>query len=636
MKKLLCIPFAFVATCVVSMFLMVSCITDDRYSLSKEIDTTIGVGKGFAFPLGSTEKVYLSELIDTENVDILETDQAGNYVLSTGGSFSTTTFQLENPTLQFNVREDEKYFKIEIKDLSKLEGLEILNMKIPYAVHDTVGYKSIFDLYHEGLPKEIKRLKKITFKKPVEMQVAVKISSGDPVAQEMLETAGLLHLQGVGSDYFQVEFPEFVVLGQDADIVDHKLMLRGDAVYDEREQGLIYNKTVMVESIDFSATDKGYIEINDGVLDIKEFIDVYGELVSETVYYSVADLTHLQSVRFLNRYTLGDIEMDEVEGVFEPEETVISESIDLDFGEDLDFLKNAYVDLNDPRIYLTFNNSTGVAYKADACIVGYDADDNEMSNTRMELNLAAEADSVTKVLLDRYGNPVEGWTSYPLPNLNELLKNIPDRIDLNLNAGVDTGEDYDLYSSVKFGDAMIISGDYKVDVPLAFDSLRLEYTLVIDDVFGTANDDSEEFSIVEETEEGDNAITDIVKEIRGLSLSMNILNTLPLGFAPTIKMYDEEGTLLNIANVGIEGRINRGTGIVNGVVGNPVKSPLKFKIASLDEDLENIYRIEINLVGTGKGVLNSNEYIQITDISLNVDDYIVLDLDLNLDLGLDE
>lgn len=635
MRKLLCIPFAFVATCVVSMFLLVSCVTDDRYSLSKEVDTTIGVGKGFAFPLGSTEKVYLSELIDTENVDILETDQAGNYVLSTSGNFSATAFQLENPKLQFNVREDEKYFKIEIKDLSKLPGgPEIMDMKVPYAVHDTVKYQSIFDLYHEGLPKEIKRLKKITFKEPVKMQVAVKISSGDPVAQEMLETAGLLHLKGAGSDYFQVEFPEFVVLGEDADIVDHKLMLRGDAVYDDNEGGLIYNKTVMVDSIDFSATEKGYIEINNGVLDIKEFIDVYGVLESETVYYSVADLTHLQSVRFLNKYTLGEIEMDEVEGVFEPEKTEIVESIDLDFGEDMDFLKNAYIDLNDPRIYLTFNNSTGVAYKADACIVGYDDSNNEMPNTRMELSLAADAKSVTKVLLDRYGTPVEGWTSCPLSNLNELLKEIPDRIDLDFNAGVDTGEDYNLYSTVKLDDAMIISGDYKVDVPLAFDSLRLEYTLVIDDVFGKANESSDEYSMGGETEEDGEGFTDYVKEIRGLSLSLNVLNTLPLGFAPTIKMYDEEGALLNIANVGIEGCINRGTGIVDGVVGNPVKSPLKFKIASLDEDLENIYRIEINLVGTGKGVLNSNEYIQITDISLNVDDYIVLDLDL--DLGLDD
>lgn len=638
MRKLLCIPFAFVATCVVSMFLLVSCVTDDRYSLSKEVDTTIGVGKGFAFPLGSTEKVYLSELIDTENVDILETDQVGNYVLSTGGDFSTTTFQLENTDLHFDIREDEKYFKIEIKDLSKLEGLPLMEQKIPYAVHDTVEYQSIFDLYHEGLPKEIKRLRKIEFKAPVELLVSVKISSGDPNAKEMLKTAGVLHLKGLGeNEYFQVEFPEFVVLGEDADIVDHKLMLHGDAVYDDTEQGLIYSKTVKVECIDFSETATGYIEIKDGVIDIKEFINVVGELVSETVYYSVADLTHLNSVKFVNQYTLGDIQIDMVEGVFEPERTEITESINLDFGEDLDFLKNAYLDLTDPRIYLTLNNNTPVPYDAAGVIAGYDSDNNEIADSRMELNLKADANAQTKVLLDRYATPVEGWTNYQLANLNELLKNIPDRIDFNFNAGVYTGENYDLYSTVKFGEDMVISGEYRVDVPLAFDSLRLEYTYSIDDVFGTANDEPNGYSVENaggETEEDGEGFTDYVKEIRGLSLSLNVLNTLPLGFAPTIKMYDEEGALLNIANVGIEGCINRGTGIVDGVVGNPVKSPLKFKIASLDEDLENIYRIEINLVGTGKGVLNSNEYIQITDISLNVDDYIVLDLDL--DLGLDD
>lgn len=638
MKKLQCIPFAFVASCVVSLFLLVSCVTDDRYDMSKEFDTTIGVGKGLAFPLGSTDKVYLSDLIDTDSIDLLEMDPVGNYVLSTGGDFSTTTFQLENTELHFDIREDEKYFKIEIKDLSKLEGLPLMEQKIPYAVHDTVEYQSIFDLYHEGLPKEIKRLRKIEFKAPVELQVSVKISSADLVAQEMLKTAGFLYLRGNGSEYFEVEFPEFVVLKQDEDIEGHKLKLQGKAVYDENEQGLIYNKTVIVERIDFSETEDGYIEVTDGKLDIKEFINVVGELVSETVYYSVADLTHLNSVKFVNQYTLGDIQIDKVEGVFEPERTEITESINLDFGEDLDFLKNAYLDLTDPRIYLTLNNNTPVPYDAAGVIAGYDSDNNEIADSRMELDLKADANAQTKVLLDRYAIPVEGWTNYQLANLNELLMNIPDRIDFNFNAGVYTGENYDLYSTVKFGEDMVISGEYRVDVPLAFDSLRLEYTYSIDDVFGTANDEPNGYSVEnagEETEEGEGDITEYIKEIRGLSLSLNVLNTLPLGFVPTIKMYDKEGKLLDIDNVGIEGGIARGTGAQNGVVGNPVKSPLKFKIASLDDKLEQIYRIDINLLGTGKGVLNSNEYLQITDISLNVEDYIVLDLDLDLDLELD-
>jgi hypothetical protein len=287
---------------------------------------------------------------------------------------------------------------------------------------------------------------------------------------------------------------------------------------------------------------------------------------------------------------------------------------------------------------LTLNNNTPVPYDAAGVIAGYDSDNNEIADSRMELDLKADANAQTKVLLDRYATPVEGWTNYQLANLNELLKNIPDRIDFNFKAGVYTGENYDLYSTVKFGEDMVISGEYRVDVPLAFDSLRLEYTYSIDDVFGTANDEPNGYSVEnagEETEEGEGDITEYIKEIRGLSLSLNVLNTLPLGFVPTIKMYDKEGKLLDIDNVGIEGGIARGTGAQNGVVGNPVKSPLKFKIASLDDKLEQIYRIDINLLGTGKGVLNSNEYLQITDISLNVEDYIVLDLDLDLDLELD-
>ena len=43
-----------------------------------------------------------------------------------------------------------------------------------------------------------------------------------------------------------------------------------------------------------------------------------------------------------------------------------------------------------------------------------------------------------------------------------------------------------------------------------------------------------------------------------------------------------------------------------------------------------MYRIDVKLVGTGKGVLNKYESIQFTDIALNIEDYIVLDLNENV------
>ena len=65
---------------------------------------------------------------------------------------------------------------------------------------------------------------------------------------------------------------------------------------------------------------------------------------------------------------------------------------------------------------------------------------------------------------------------------------------------------------------------------------------------------------------------------------------------------------------------------MDGVIGEPVASDIKVKISSSNALLNDIYKIDIKLVGTGKGAINANEYIQLTGIALNVDDYIVLDL----------
>ena len=118
----------------------------------------------------------------------------------------------------------------------------------------------------------------------------------------------------------------------------------------------------------------------------------------------------------------------------------------------------------------------------------------------------------------------------------------------------------------------------------------------------------------------------MVKEIRGVSLSFTVLNTIPVGLKPEIFIYDENGNPVD-ATLSIDGEIKRGNEVLmDGVVGEPVASEIKVKISSTNALLKDLYRIDIKLVGTGKGAINANEYIQLTGIALNIDDYVVLDL----------
>lgn len=612
MKKQLNPACTIVVTCVFLLSTLVSCTVDENYDLSKGVDATIGVGKGLSFPIGSSKKIELSEFLNTEDIEFLKTDEAGNYAFSSTGSFSSGNFRLEETELNFDFGEYREEIDMELTPADD-GGSPLFPGKFPYLINRKIEHHVDLNLEQDNLPKEVKRVRKITFAEPVELDVVLDIRGADDNSHGMLEEVGELLFDGI-----RVKFPEYIDLGDDQPVDNGELVLLGSAVYNEDTKTLQYKDTVNVESIDFSKTDKGYFEVVGGAIDLSERVEINGNVRSaDIVYFSLDNMTHINNVIIESNFNLSEIKLASVEGLFEPEIDEISESLDLDFGEDMDFLKNAYIDFTNPYIKLTIDNSTGAKVSADASIVGYDNESGEMDNTRMEFDLSAEANAKTKILITRRDSLVDGWKNKVLPNLNELLKTIPDKINVNIRAGVAS----DVYSVLNFGEDMAFNGEYEVNLPLAFDDMRLEYTYTIEEPFGKNDTENgyEDVSADENT---------IIKEIRGVSLSMNVKNSIPIGFAPSIIMYNKNGELMDLDNIGIEGEIKAGAG--NLVGAEPVTSSLKFKIASYNENLDDVYRIDVKLVGTGRGVLNKYESIQFTDIALNIDDYIVLDLNENV------
>ena len=612
MKKQLNPACTIVVTCVFLLSTLMSCTVDENYDLSKGVDATIGVGKGLSFPIGSSKKIELSEFLNTEDIEFLKTDEAGNYAFSSTGSFSSGNFRLEETELNFDFGEYREVVDMELTPADD-GGSPLFPGKFPYLINRKIEHHVDLNLEQDNLPKEVKRVRKITFAEPVELDVVLDIRGENDNSHGMLEEVGELLFDGI-----RVKFPEYIDLGDDQPVDNGELVLLGSAVYNEDTKTLQYTKTVNVESLDFSKTDKGYYEVVGGAIDLSERVEINGNVRSaDIVYFSLDNVTHINNVIIESNFNLSEIKLASVEGLFEPEIDEISESLDFDFGEDMDFLKNAYIDFTNPYIKLTIDNSTGAKVYADASIVRHDNESEDMDNTRMEFNLSAEANAKTKILITRRDSLVDGWENKVLPNLNELLKTIPDKINVNIKAGVAS----DVYSVLNFGEDMAFNGEYEVNLPLAFDDMRLEYTYTIEEPFGKNDTENgyEDVSADENT---------IIKEIRGVSLSMNVKNSIPIGFAPSIIMYNKNGELMDLENIGIEGEIKAGAG--NLVGAEPVTSSLKFKIASYNENLDDVYRIDVKLVGTGRGVLNKYESIQFTDIALNIDDYIVLDLNENV------
>lgn len=596
-----------------AIFSLAACSVDDKYDMSKDIDMTVGVGSGISLPIGSTEKIMITELIDTADTDVLEIDATGDYAIRKSGTFDAVDFEINDVDIDIDFEAETTHYDFNLDNLSdNIEDLpfwvqeEIKKQRYPYVVKNDVDYTTTFDITQE-VPEEMKKLRSMTFKNDVNLEVDLKIFSADHRSDDLLELTGALHLKADGEKGFVIEVPDYIVFAEEEGVKDGKLVLAGDAVYDKNTSTIEYRKSFKIVGLDFSHLADGALAVNEGKISIHHDFDAWGYVVSDTVFFGYDNITHIQSVDVACEINLGTMSIESVEGIFSPEIDPITEVVDLELGEDLDFLNEAYLDFNNPRIYINnFNNPVAAAILADASFVGLDDNGAVIAGSKVDASIKLAPSKVSNIVIDRYGYAPAGYTNIMVPSLNNLIKRIPETVDVKVDARMDET----LFSSVTLGETLTIAGDYEISVPLAFDSLKLEYVEEVEDVLGEDASD----------------ITDYVTDIKSVTLTFDVYNTIPAEFNPSIVAYDEKGALLGKVKAVVTGVIAKGNGTVAGVVGEPVKSEVKVVLSALDGQLEDLYKLDIKFAGTGSGVFNANEYIQLKDIKITIDENVNVDL----------
>ena len=74
----------------------------------------------------------------------------------------------------------------------------------------------------------------------------------------------------------------------------------------------------------------------------------------------------------------------------------------------------------------------------------------------------------------------------------------------------------------------------------------------------------------------------------------------------------------------IKGKIEKGNGVVNGVLTEPVVSHVEVTLSAAE--LTELDKIDISLVGVGSGVFNEKEYVQLKNIVISIDEPVTVDL----------
>lgn len=596
--------------CASLLFFMTSCV-DDRCDLSNGVDATIAFGKGISVPIGSTAKIMLSEIIDTAKADALEIDtQTGDYSIAIAGTFEPRVFDVGGMDIAISASPERKHYDFELINLSQAQNLpqwvidEMKKRKYPFVVRNEVDYAVNFNVT-PNVPEEIKKIRSLTFEKEVKLAVNLKIYSERHDSDDLLEMVDEIGLKSEGYDGLLLNVPEYMVFADGAVEKSGCLILDGSAKYNVATKSLTYEKVVYVKALDFSCLPGGFLPVKDGVIDLHDDLHAMGYVESDTVLLGYENITHIQSVDVECSLAIDRFVIKEVEGVFDYDMKAIDEVVELSLADELDFLKGAYFDFNDPRVYLTVNNPIDATIFASARFDALDAGGNRLNDTDVAVDVELFGNTENRLFINRSGNSVEGYRTVTVPTLNELLKQLPDKVHIGLDASADTTS----FVKLELDADYTLSGEYKVSLPMDFDEFRISYTASFEDVLGDTDD--------------------YVNGITALKLSFDVLNTIPLELVPEIVAYDIEGRALDMLSVELDGAIKQGNGVANGVVTEPVVSAVTLKLSASRDELDSLDRIDIRMTGSGSGVFNANEYLQLKNIVLTIDEAIVIDLDNN-------
>lgn len=591
----------------------VSCIDSD-YDLNKKIDMTVSInGEGLTIPIGYTDSVKLSSIIDTATSEALILDDNQIYQIEKKDDIETVNIEVTKPT----IRDITPVFKGVSVQFESSETVKE-NTLVAY-VEDASDFE-----INEEIDEAIKTLKVIQWEEPVHMTYTMTFGN----------FPGTYIRKGISLDNLQVKFPEFIQFAPEEGVVDGVLTL--DGVYDPNTNKP-YVRTLKVIGMDFTKIP----EYENGVPTNNQtlFIDRSQAPVTVTGFIATtpAELINpdqLHPFTIMPSVTLDNMEVSRMTGRFDPEIDNVNETASLNLGEDLDFLKDetTHLDLANPVFRITMTNTVDAPVDMDLTMTGEDAQGTPISGSEVHVDLSGErclapalnGNPVTTVFyVSRKGAvlpPNQADTVYRNiieKDLNRLTQRLPDNIHIDMAARVNQNEDH----HINLDKNLDITGHYNVSVPLIFEALDIVYS----DTIKNLQDD----------------LSDFLNKTKQMELIVkgNLYNGIPLPMFLQAKAMDPSGKELPTDKVSVEVYVN---GKKDGLIaagkenGETVNTEIEIHIEAIGDDLRQLDMIEWCVqateesgsddTGTEGIVLKSDQYLQFKDLKATVKQ---ITLDLN-------
>lgn len=487
---------------------MVACV-DDNYDLNKDISMEVGIGgKYFAIPLGTTDSIRVDSLLELDDESVFMFMEDGTAVISKLDSVKVRVPEIQQVTLQSWASEIEPI----VNEIEVPEEAQGAVGEVALPEKDVNSSTSIeFD---EEVPEELLDLNTVKFDGTPKLVIDIQFEAPEEVAKLEL------------MDYV-IHFPEFIVF-DDNRIENHCLVIDGEMDVDAG-----YRVELDIAEFNFEEEENPIQEVgSEKRLHIDGAVTLDGQL--RVTVRGDGTLPGTVTVGIMPQVSIDEMKLGEITGKVNVDIEEVNEEVDL--GDIPDFLKDKDVvlDIEHPVIMLEVGNTTGVPVLADLTLTPL-ADGSPIENGIIELR-REERDIVVKAA-DEMGEYT--WSNFfisnseagmelgfefvDVPNLPNLIRQIPDVIQINMTAEADPEAEHRF--DLSHGDYEM-NVRYNVHVPLTFGpDLQVIYRDTIDDF----NSD----------------IKDYVKYVTEVVMEMEVENTIPLGMMCRAVALDVDGRALS-------------------------------------------------------------------------------------------
>lgn len=574
-------PLMAAALLLTSLGITTSCI-DSSYDQNKDIDMTISAGgEHLAIPVGYTEKITLDKIIELDEGDDLQIVDGEYHLLKKDNIDETNT---------------------SVGTVTVAESENIIDaIPLTYSV-STPGATIV-------IPKEQSEGKINAEARGVDKAV-IEIGS---LAADMpttltlkFELGGGISIERVDIKTMTITFPDFIQFENENGLNGQTLTMTDVQI---KPSG--FTKELKINKYVFGNTygegNRVEEENGDRILKIEN-----QKITIEMQDIHVNNPQGSGSLSITPTVTLSEMAVSEVYGTIQPDIDVKPTEVELNNLPD--FLQDDEIrlDITNPVFSFNANNPLNTDVEMDGILTGYK--DGKVTKTvkigsgnggaSITLKPSGDKQQTISIVRDEKTVVEANATKVVVPNLNDIIETIPDRINVELKPAVKTEQ----YYTVNLGQDYTLNSAYDIDIPLSFGSnLKIVYEETLDNFDLDLED------------------VDIEKAV----LSINAVNTIPLAMEiknENVSALDANGNVIKDIDVTVEGTITEskdGKTEVSSALNVNLNETAEGAISKLDG-----LKLKITAVpGQATDVqLLSTQWMQLKDMKLKIPNGIKVDL----------